>query len=232
MFEGDEGSLATASDAGRSGEASAGRVLVRKRTAIVAVQIAMVLALLLTWLLSEGVRASKNLWVLFFYSFPSEFLVGLVPHEPVLIFFGAFWPAWIVALVATLSTLLAEAMNYSVFGYFYERPSLHAISDHRSVRKIMELFGRAPFGAILFAGFTPVPFFPIRMLVVMTSYPLWKYALGVLLSRLPRFFILAAFGAYFDIPVGLLGGLFLLMLLSVNVPTLIRLTTGGKDDRQ
>ena len=28
--------------------------------------------------------------VLFLYCFPSEFLVGLLPHEPVLIYFGAF----------------------------------------------------------------------------------------------------------------------------------------------
>lgn len=196
---------------------------IRWRRMFVTAEGALVLALLLAWLLLDGVQESKNLWVLFFYSFPSEFLVGLVPHEPVLIYFGAYHPAWVVASVSALSTALAEAMNYSVVGYFYDRPAIRSAFDHPVVRKTVRLFDRAPFTAIVVAGFTPVPFFPVRFLVVITGYPVWKYVLGVVVSRTPRFFILAAFGAFLDIPVGLLGGLFLIMLLSVNLPALVQL---------
>ncbi len=179
-----------------------------------------VIALLLAWALSSEVRESLSLVVLFFYSFPSEFLVGLVPHEPALIYFGAFHSALVVAAVASISTVLAEAMNYSFFSYFYEKPSLQAVSRRRGVTKTVELFNRAPFTAILFAGFTPVPFFPVRFLVVMTGYSLPRYLTGVLLSRTPRFFLLAAFGALVPIPGTLLTGLFVGMLLAVNLPTL------------
>jgi membrane protein YqaA with SNARE-associated domain len=170
--------------------------------------------------LSSEVRESLSLVVLFFYSFPSEFLVGLVPHEPALIYFGAFHPALVVASVASVSTVLAEAMNYSFFSYFYEKPSLRAVYRKRGVKKTVELFNRAPFSAILFAGFTPVPFFPVRFLVVMTGYSLPRYLMGVLLSRTPRFFLLAAFGSLVPIPGKLLTGLFVGMLLAVNLPTL------------
>lgn len=191
-------------------------------------QVGLVAVLLVIWLASETVRASGHLAVLFLYSFPSEFLVGLVPHEPVLIFFGALHPAWVVALVAGISTVMAEALNYSVFGYFYRKPTLNGLERHAGVRRVMELFERRAFGAILFAGFTPVPFFPIRFLVVMTRYPLGLYLLGVALSRTPRFLILAAVGSWFTIPSSLLVGLMALMLLTVNLPALVALWRGDR----
>ena len=90
-----------------------------------------------------------------------------------------------------------------------------------------ELFRRYPFGAIVLAGFTPVPFFPVRFLVVITGYPVWKYLLGVLLSRAPRFYLLALFGGFFEISNLLLAGLFLAMLLLVNLPALAKVLNGG-----
>jgi uncharacterized membrane protein YdjX (TVP38/TMEM64 family) len=153
--------------------------------------------------------------------------MGLVPHEPVLVFFGMHHPSWLVALVAVVGTVMAEGMNYSVFSLFYESPSVQAMEKNRVVGRIMELFRRRPFTAILVAGFTPVPFFPVRFLVVMTGYPLPRYLWGVFLSRAPRFWILAALGAYFAIPTGLLAGLFLAMLATVNVPALFKLMTGS-----
>ena len=174
------------------------------------------------WLSSESVRASKHLAVLFFYSFPSEFLVGLIPHEPALIFFGTFHPAWVVALVAGVGTVLAEGMNYRLFSHFYGTRALTAASSHKAVRRMVELFRRGPFVAILFAGFTPVPFFPVRFIVVMAHYPLSRYLMGVFLSRTPRFYLLALLGGFVDIPTTALGLLFLVMLLAVNVPTIYR----------
>lgn len=201
----------------------------RGRRLLVGLELLLVTGILLVWLLAEGIQESKNLWVFFAYSFPAEFLVGLVPHEPALIYFGAFHPAWIVALVAAAGTLMAEGMNYSFIGYFYDRPSIRAASDRPIVRKIVSWFGRAPFWTTVFAGITPVPYFPVRFLVVMSSYPLWKYLLAVFVARTPRFWLLAAFGAWFDIPVGLLGGLFLVMLLSVNLPMLVKLLLRSRD---
>lgn len=201
-----------------------------------AVECALIMLLLGVWISAESVRASKNLLVLFLYSFPSEFLVGLVPHEPVLIFFGAYHNAWVVALVAVASTVMAEGVNYSLFSVFYATSGLRALSDRKPVAKIMDLFDRRPFAAILFAGFTPVPFFPVRFLVVMTGYPVRRYLWGVFLSRAPRFWLLAAFGAFFEIPGSLLAVLFLVMMAAVNIPTLARalIISGarGEDGRE
>jgi len=179
---------------------------------------AVVLGLLLVWVLVKGVQESTNLWILFFYSFPSEFLVGLIPHEPVLIYYGAYHPPWVVALVAVGSTMMAEGLNYHFFGLFYGMPAFRSALEKTAVQRVAEFFNRMPFTAIVFAGFSPVPFFPIRFLVVITDYPVWKYLLGVFLSRAPRFYLLALFGAFFEVPKLLLAGLFLGMLLLVNLP--------------
>jgi len=204
------------------------KVRSRWTSGLVAAEAILVFALLLVWLSSESVRASKHLAVLFFYSFPSEFLVGLIPHEPALIYFGTFHPAWVVAVVAGVGTVLAEGMNYRLFSHFYDTSALRAASDHKAVRKMVEMFHRKPFAAILFAGFTPVPFFPVRFIVVMARYPVSRYLWGVFLSRTPRFYLLAALGGFVAIPTTALGLLFLAMLLAVNLPTLYRVLAGSR----
>jgi membrane protein YqaA with SNARE-associated domain len=206
------------------------RNAVRKRVALISGQLALVLGLLLVWILSVEVRNSTSLVVLFFYSFPSEFLVGLVPHEPILVYYGQYHPAWIVALVAVVSTVMAEGLNYSFFSLFYGVPALRVALDGKAVRKLAELFSRMPFIAILVAGATPVPFFPVRFLVVMTGYSVWKYLLGVLLSRGPRFYLLALLGEWFDIPTTLILGIFLVMLLAVNVPALRKVLADSRKE--
>jgi len=202
-----------------------------RRWALILAEAGIVLALLLWVLFSEEAQGNTNLWFLFLYSFPSEFMVGLVPHEPILIFFGQAHPPWVVALVSVVSTVMAEGLNYSFFGLFYDMPAFRAALEKDSVRKISDLFNRAPFMAILVAGFSPVPFFPVRFLVVMTGYPVWKYLAGVFVSRAPRFYLLAMFGSFFEVPGVLLAVLFLGMLFLVNIPALVRVLRDGSGNR-
>lgn len=204
--------------------------LLQRREFWLGLEVSLVLGLLAVWVGSEAVRAADHLGILFLYSFPSEFLVGLVPHEPVLIHYGRSHPAWIVAAVAAVGTVMAEAFNYSIFGYVYQRPNLQGIAQRPVVRQLVELFERRPFAAIVVAGFSPVPFFPVRFLVVMTAYPRLRYLAGVALSRTPRFFILAALGGLVEIPGGALAVLAVLLLATVNLPALASLlrSEGGK----
>lgn len=189
---------------------------------IFVVEIVLILALLIWWLSSPSIRQSKSLWVLFFYSFPAEFLISLVPHEPMLLYFGKYYPPLTVALVGVLGTVMTEAVNYSVFKFVSDLALFKKLQQKKAVTKIVDLFRRAPFTAICVAGFTPVPFYPIRFLVVLSRYPVWKYLLGVLLSRSPRFYILAFVGHQINIPDYLLVLLFAALIVSIYLPTLIK----------
>ncbi|NIO48035.1 MAG: hypothetical protein GTN73_01150 [Candidatus Aminicenantes bacterium] len=192
----------------------------RIKTLLFALQIIVVAALLVVWLSSESIQKSKNLWVLFIYSFPSQFLIPIVPHEPVLLYFGKFYPPLTVALVDIAGTLLTEALNYSVFKYIIDTNFFQKVRYRKTVTKVVELFNRAPFIALFVAGFTPVPFYPFRFLVVMAHYPIWKYLLAVFLSRTPRFYVLALIGYAIKIPDYLIIAIFIILIASANIPLL------------
>lgn len=190
------------------------------KTLIFALQIIVVAALLVIWLSSESIQKSKNLWVLFIYSFPSQFLIPIVPHEPVLLYFGKFYSPLTVALVDIAGTVLTEALNYSVFKHIIDTNFFQKMHHRKSVTKVVELFNRAPFVALFVAGLTPVPFYPFRFLVVMAHYPIWKYLLAVFLSRTPRFYVLALLGHAIKIPDYLIIAIFIVLIASANIPLL------------
>ena len=190
------------------------------KTILFILQISFVLGLLTIWLTSKDIQASKNLWVLFFYSFPSEFLIATVPHEPAILYFGKFYNPLTVALVAIPSTVLTEILNYSVFKYITDLKIFRKIQEKKAVQKTIKFFNRAPFITIWVAGITPIPFYPIRFLVVLARYPMMKYILAVFLSRFPRFLFLSYLGYKIQIPDYLLAALFVLLILAANISIL------------
>lgn len=191
-------------------------------------QIALVMALLVLWLCSKSIQESKSLWVLFFYSLPSEFLIAIAPHEPVLVYFGKFYPPLTVALVAIAGTLIAETLNYSVFKFVTDTGTFNKIRNRKTVTKIVELFNKAPFIALIVAGFTPVPFYPFRFLAVLAHFPLTKYILAIFLARTPRFYLLALIGYVIKIPDYLLLLLFIVLAVTPYVPFLRKLLKNRK----
>ena len=189
------------------------------RAFLVILQILFVICLLIIWLASESIQESKNLWILFFYSFPSEFLISTVaPHEPVLIYFGKFYSPLIVAGVAVASTVMTELINYSTIRFITDFIPLEKIQKKKILVKILSLFNQAPFLALVVAGILPFPFYPFRFLVVFTRYPLWQYLAAVLLARLPRFYVLALIGKTFRIPDYCIIAIIILFIFFLNFP--------------
>ncbi len=204
----------------------------RTKTLIFVLQIMLVATLLIIWLSSTSIRSSKSLWVLFFYSFPSEFLIAVVPHEPILIYFGKFYTPFTVAAVAIISTLLTEALNYSAFKYITDTQFFQKINHKKTVTKIIKLFQKSPFLALWIAGFTPIPFYPFRFLVVLARYPLVRYLLALFLSRTPRFCILAYLGHAINIPDYLLVALFVVLIASMNVNFLRKILKRDRNKKE
>jgi len=154
-----------------------------------------------------------------------------VPHEPVLLYFAKFYLPLTVALIAATSTLLTESLNYSVFSYVSDWNILKKFQKKKTVNKIIDLFNRAPFLALWIAGLTPIPFYPFRFLVIMAHYPRWKYLLAVALSRTPRFFLLAWFGHEVHLSDEILIALFIILIVSMNLPFLRRLIRKKKPQK-
>lgn len=185
-------------------------------------EILLVVVLLILWFGSAGLRKSKSLWVLFFYNFPSMFLIPVVPHEPVFLYFSKFYKPLTVTLVALFGTLATEFINYHVFSFFKETKPLQNVQNAGFVKKLIALFNKAPFLALWVAGFTPIPFYPFRFLVVLAGYPLVKYLLSIALSRTPRFFLFALFGHKVPLPDYALALLFLALILTPSLPVALK----------
>mgnify|MGYP000689967963 CR=1 FL=1 len=190
------------------------------RTIIFIAEIVFIISLFIWWFSNPSAQLSRSLLVLFLCCFPAEFIIAAIPHEPILLYFAKFYSPLIIALVSVAGTLLAEATNYTSFNYVADLKSFKKIREGKAVQKTVALFYRAPFVALLVAGFTPLPFYPFRFLVVLGRYPLPKYLLAVFLSRTPRFFLIALFGKIIKIPDSLLALLFLFLILVGVFPPL------------
>ncbi|MGD8535244.1 MAG: VTT domain-containing protein [Candidatus Aminicenantes bacterium] len=205
------------------------RATSRTRTIVFVLEIGLILAILIAWLSSESIRQSKSLWILFFYNFPSQFLIAIVPHEPVFLYFSKFYSPLSVTFVAIVGTSLAEVLNYSVFKYVGDLKPVQNVHTSKMVNKLISLFNKAPFAALLVAGFTPVPFYPFRFLVVLARYPLLKYILAIVLSRTPRFYLLALFGYTIKIPDYLLPVIFIILTIPFSYPMIKSFLTNKRN---
>jgi len=190
------------------------------KTTFVILEIFLVLVLLILWFSSSSLRNSKNLWILFLYNFPSQFFIAVVPHEPVFLYFSKFYSTWTVTSVAIAGTFITELFNYSVLQYFSDFKLFKKLTANKFVKNLVNLFQKAPFIALIIAGVTPVPFYPFRFLVVISNYPLTKYALAVFLSRTFRFYLLAELGQALQIPDTYLILFFVLLVVIGVVPVL------------
>ena len=203
-----------------SAEAAFSRPRRRLRTMIIIIEAAFVASLAAVWLASPAFRSSRDLWVLFFFSFPSQFLVSIIPHEPVLLFFGKFYPPLIVAGVAGLGAVIIESINFSMLNCLADLKTFQKMARSRFIARLASLFNKAPFATLWIAGFLPIPYHPFRLMVAVTRYPFIPYILSVVTSRLPRFFVLALLGSVLAIPDWIIIILFASLMAAGSVPFL------------
>ncbi len=193
------------------------------KTLIFAFEVAFIAGLLVWWLTSKSVRDSKSLWVLFLYCFPAEFIIATVPHEPVLLYFAKFYSPLTVALVSVTGTVLTEIVNYTVFKYMADLKVFRKMLASRVVQKTVHLFNKAPFAALWVAGFTPIPFYPFRFLVVIARYPIAMYLLAVVTSRAPRMYLIALAARAIRFPDYMILVITGVLILAANIPILRKL---------
>ncbi|MBN2030865.1 hypothetical protein JW824_11560 [bacterium] len=143
---------------------------------------------------------SKNLWILFLCAFPSNFISGIIPYDPMIIYFAKYHPMFWVVLVGVASTLLVEGINYSVLRTITNLKVMVKIREKHFVKKLIDLFYVSPFVALIMAGFLPIPYYPFRILVILSGYPFFNYLLTVFISKIMRMSCLVWVGHQMNIP--------------------------------
>ena len=171
----------------------------------------MAIGLLTTYLILQDFRSESYVY-LAFYSIPANTAISFFPHEPVLIYFGKFANLWLAATAATIGTVVAGVMDHTVFTPVLNHKALVSYKEKKTYRRTIDYFVRYPFATLVFAGFTPIPFFPFKFLSFSIHYPLWKYITALVTARFPRYFLLAWLGAATNIPNWILFGAFLIVI--------------------
>ena len=156
---------------------------------------------------------------LFGYAFLSNVALAVLPHEPVVIWYGARHGVWPTALVATAGTVAAALVDHRLFVPLIARAATRRTGRGTACRAPTtppwpdRIFRRFPFTVITLSGLTPLPFFPFKALAFATGYPLGKYAGAVAARSVPRYALLASLGASVRLPVWLYVALFTLLLV-------------------
>jgi membrane protein YqaA with SNARE-associated domain len=152
---------------------------------------------------------------LFALAFVSNVALAVVPHEPVIVWYGPRLGIGVTALVATAGTVAAAWVDHRLFLPLIQRLAARrrAADPGAAPRGILKAFARAPFAIIALSGLTPLPFFPFKAMAFTHGYPLGRYIAAVAAGRLPRYALLAWLGIVVHVPAWALALLFVLLLI-------------------
>lgn len=149
--------------------------------------------LVVWWLLPDWWQLSAYFW----YSIPGNSFVYF-PHEPAVIYAGTLYAPALVAVIGGIATMLASIVDHAFFTQTFQLDRFASIKRTRVMRLAANLFNKRPWWTIVLFAFTPVPFYPIRVVAPMSNYPMQRYVSAVVVGRVPRYFLLALGGVWVD----------------------------------
>ncbi|HEX9726882.1 MAG TPA: hypothetical protein VGA37_00080 [Gemmatimonadales bacterium] len=150
---------------------------------------------------------------MFGYTFLATVALAVVPHEPVVIWYGAHFGVWSTAAIATAATIASSWVDHRVFVPLIGRVAHKRFFAQGTVGWLRARFTRAPFAMLVLSGVTPLPAFVFKAMAFAEAYPIRRYLLAVTIGRFPRYALLAWLGVVVTIPTWVLILLFIVMML-------------------
>ncbi len=176
------------------------------------------------WTLSLAERRDA-LWVLAVVSFV-ESSVFPIPPDVLMIpmILAAPRRAFLIAGVATVSSVLGGVLGYALGAFFFETVGAPVLGFYGYTEKFVEFqatYNEWGAWAVLIAGITPFPYKVITILSGVTGLDFVVFTIASVVARAARFFLVAALLWKFGPPVrvfieqrlGLMATLFLALLL-------------------
>jgi membrane protein YqaA with SNARE-associated domain len=157
--------------------------------------------------------ARKWLWLYLPYTFVGNSLAPL-PFDGYVIALGQQYAIWLVVAIGVIGTVIIEAWNMELLGRILARKSASGFCNHRLTQWSLRMYGIAPFWTLVGTCVLPIiPHYPMRVLVSLSRYPMWKYQLSVILGRGGRYAWLAMVGWAIPVPVEWIAIASLMLLL-------------------
>jgi ribonucleoside-triphosphate reductase len=148
------------------------------------------------------------------YCIPANSVIPF-PHVPAVLFFAQFYDPLIVAIAATIGSIIATFADYAMVGAAMRTRALASTRNSRLFQWATRWMRRYPFAIIVQFSFTPLPISIVRILAPPIDNPIPRYIAAQLVGRLPRFFILALIGHAVHIPGWILLALVVVLIGSV-----------------
>ncbi len=147
----------------------------------------------------------QALWVLAFVAF-IESSVFPIPPDVLMIPMILARPsrAWLIAVVAMVSSVIGGLLGYAIGALFYEQlglPILQSLGKADAIAAFNTQFNDFGFWAVLVAGVTPFPYKVITIMSGWTGMPLATFIATSVLARGLRFFIVAGLLRVFGAPI-------------------------------
>lgn len=147
----------------------------------------------------------RALWFLALVSFV-ESSVFPIPPDVLMIPMIIARPsrAWLIALVAMVSSVLGGLAGYAIGAFFYDslgQPILSALGKADAMAEFNTRFNDFGFWAVLVAGITPFPYKVITIMSGWTGMPIMTFLATSILARGLRFFLVAGLLHYFGAPI-------------------------------
>ncbi|MEW6680430.1 MAG: hypothetical protein AB1297_05380 [bacterium] len=150
---------------------------------------------------------------LFLYTISANSFIPF-PHEPVVIVYGSILNPLVVSIICGVATIFSAIIDLIVMGSLFKHKSVVEFKERNYWYKLAaRYFNISPSGAMVFAAFTLIPFYPFRVMAILTGLAKWKYILSTFIGRTPRYYLLALMGDAFYIPLWAIVLLFFLMLI-------------------
>ena len=147
-----------------------------------------------------------------FYTSASNFFIPWLPHEPMVLLYGALFAPWLMALLGGIATCWVEFFNYKLLRLVLNVRLIREVTKKKPYQVAERWFNKSPFSVLVFAGASPVPYVPFRVLAVSSGYPLGRYLLAVFVGRTPRYYVLALTGEAINLPFWTYGIVFGLLV--------------------
>ena len=110
--------------------------------------------------------------------------------------FGAPRKSFRFALVCALGSIVGALVGYGIGVFFFDTVGMWVVQTYGLEQKmelVQEYYRENAFGALLLAGFTPIPFKVFTIVSGMMKIPISTLLLASAISRTSRFMLVAAF---------------------------------------
>ena len=130
------------------------------------------------------------------------FLPGTVlPQGPAVIYAGTIYHPGFVVVLFCLATVTASLIDYFTVNKVLALRTFAPLKRTSFYQAAVRCFYWHPWWTIVVFAFTPLPFFPVRVLALSSNYPLLHYVSANVVGRAPRYYLLAIAGAWLTIPL-------------------------------